>query len=250
MFERLSTTREPLICHGHYLLPKKCYRPIRWRVNRVREAAWKKNSWVEYLVNDDEIGPLLHARIRVRESLARIGESRILRPEWLPKLASSTLADRGEKKKNNVLLAESCTNGCANGKKPDMFYFFSTPYFLSSFVYLQPILNRFAKMKLPRKVIEDHLLLIIRRRRYFTITNLVIYHRTCSSTCLALKHKRVVKYAYYRPIKDSFVPVAVDRIRGSKQRREIFDFWFSFDSANVVDGSYVEIGGSLGDANF
>lgn len=141
----------------------------------------------------------------------------------MPKLASSTLADRGEKK-NNVLLAESCTNGCANGKKPDMFYFFSTPYFLSSFVYLQPILNRFAKMKLPRKVIEDHLLLIIRRRRYFTITNLVIYHRTCSSTYLALKHKRVVKYAYYRPIKDSFVAVAVDRIRGSKQRREIFDF--------------------------
>lgn len=118
MFERLSTTREPLICHGHYLLPKKCYRPIRWRVNRVREAAWKKNSWVEYLVNDDEIGPLLHARIRVRESLARIGESRILRPEWLPKLASSTLVDRGEKKKKTICWRKVAPMAAPMAKNP------------------------------------------------------------------------------------------------------------------------------------
>lgn len=118
MFDRLSTTREPLICHGHYLLPKKCYRPIRWRGNRVRETARKKDSWLEYLVDDDEIGPALDPRIRVRESLARIGESRSMTGIWLPKLAREIVRSREYRWKKKITIRCRQVARCANGKNP------------------------------------------------------------------------------------------------------------------------------------
>lgn len=122
MFERLSTTREPLICHGHYLLPKKCYRSIRWRGNRVREAAWKKDSWVEYLVNDDEIGPVLDARIVSSDRWVVFYDRNDCRNSherlFLPYNRSSTLADRGEKKKKKITICYRKVARCANGKNP------------------------------------------------------------------------------------------------------------------------------------